>query len=312
MPPRLARGQPFHPIYAAHRKVCTVTSGTSNPHPGLLAPLMAIMLLLAASACSVSGQRMAIDLTRPAASEIHDGVDNETLMASVASVVKNLSLPLNSPLHAYFYPSREAFEIGLLTDAKWAPWAASNAAVYATGAGTYYGILIRADRFNIMPLASRVHLIAHELTHVSQFEMTGGRHTGSDQWLREGFGDWVAYWALDRLRLRSFTESRQRVLRSLQQHRSTDRFPSLGALATFRDFTTAVNQLGWLATYGQAFLATDWLIERAGQEATVDYFRRFGRSDDQEANFEAAFKLRFRDFEAEFRSRLAALAGGES
>jgi hypothetical protein len=60
-------------------------------------------------------------------------------------------------------------------------------------------------------------------------------------------------------------------------------------------------------TYGQAFLATDLLIERRGLFSVVDYFRHFTRSKDRLRNFQAAFGKDLAAFEREFTAHLERL-----
>ena len=54
----------------------------------------------------------------------------------------------------------------------------------------------------------------------------------------------------------------------------------------------------------QAFLAVDFIIERHGLPAVIDYFSRFGGSADPLANFSAAFGESRAAFEAALAARL--------
>jgi hypothetical protein len=87
------------------------------------------------------------------------------------------------------------------------------------------------------------------------------------------------------------------------------RLPDLDDLATNRDWMAQRRTAGSMATYGQAFLAVDQLVERVGHPAVVDYFRRAGASKDRHASFQASFDLSRAGFIADFRRYLAALRG---
>jgi hypothetical protein len=152
-----------------------------------------------------------------------------------------------------------------------------------------------------------VALFAHELTHVSQYELADGRRATSEQWLREGFADWVQFRATDLLSIRPYAESRRRMLQVVRRAGPVDRFPSLGMLVSNRQWVMARTELGGPATYGQAFLATDWLIERHGSDRVLAYFRRFASVDDRARNFQAVFGLPPGEFAQQFQARLASL-----
>src|SRR5262249_62084198 len=57
--------------------------------------------------------------------------------------------------------------------------------------------------------------LAHELTHVVQYQLAGGRRGRSEQWLREGMADWVACQVLERLGVSSFRDERAQVVRAV-------------------------------------------------------------------------------------------------
>jgi hypothetical protein len=233
------------------------------------------------------------------------GIDDATLLGTVARTVKQLGMPLSSPVYAYFYATAEAFELGLVTEARAERWFAKDQASFAVGVGTRYGIFLRADKLAGMSLANRVGVVAHELTHVSQFELAGGGRGAAEQWLREGVADWIRYRVIETLGLGAYAESRQRVINGLR--RSSRPFPGLRALSTNRQWTTAAMQYGSGGTYGPAFLATDWLVERFGREAVVTYFRRAGVLLDGDQAFREAFGLTLARFSEEFGVHLSAL-----
>jgi hypothetical protein len=280
-----------------------------------LGPLpISLALLLLAAGCARLAERSVVRLTLAApAPALEEGADEAALLSAVAWVlVQRLGLPLSPNVFAYFYSSREAFELGLVTDAGLETWVARDQARFAWGIGNDQGIFLRQDRLAAAPLAVRVGLVAHELTHVSQYELAGGRRGRSEQWLREGLADWVRYQVLQHFGLRSYAESKRRILEEIRRQGSLDRFPELTTLGANREWNAARAQYGAVGTYRQAFLAVDWLVERRGHDAIIDYFRRFGSVDEREGNFQAAFGVPPGEFALEFRSRLSTLLRTES
>jgi len=274
-----------------------------------IAPAWACLcILLIGGGCAAVGQRsvVRVPLQQAAPPHLSEGADTRSVLSSVAwAVVNKLGLPLSSPLNAYLYSTEEAFELGLVTDARIETWFAKDQARFAWGVGSYYGIFLREDKLATAPLLTRVGLIAHELMHVSQYELAGGRRGTSDQWLREGMAEWARFRVLEHFGLRSYAESKRRLLQEVRRAGSIDKFPSLGSLGGNREWTTTQNQSGRTATYVQAFLAFDLLLERRGSDAVLDYFRRFGRLNDRAENFQAAFGLPVGQFADEFRAWLS-------
>src|SRR2546428_5356980 len=103
---------------------------------------------------------------------------------------------------------------------------------------------------------ARAELFAHELTHVSQ-------HT------------------LELLGLRQYRESRAEIVRSIITSKMPVKFfPDLQVLPTNAGWVRSMNQLGAPSTYGQAFLAVDWLIERFARAKLLEFLGRFGLQAD--------------------------------
>jgi len=159
-----------------------------------------------------------------------------------------------------------------------------------------------------MPLLDRVSLIAHELTHVSQLEMRRGGKGHPAVWIREGHADWVKYHVLEWLEIRPYRESRaeaeRRILRSTTPVRF---FPSLVTLRDGKAWDETTNRFGGVATYGQAFLAVDLLVERFGIEKLHEFMRRFSRDDQPSTHWNQVYEVPFQQFVDEFRARLEAM-----
>jgi hypothetical protein len=138
----------------------------------------------------------------------------------------------------------------------------------------------------------------------------GGRGVPA-QWIREGHADWIKYQMLDVLGMRTYAESREEVKRAILRSNVGIRFfPALSELSRGDRWTDASVRLGWGATYGQAFLAIDWLIERYGVESLNAFMRRFAGPDDPRSHWSAVFPVDRAEFVREFRARLEQLGGG--
>jgi hypothetical protein len=271
---------------------------------------LAIWLALAvvAAGCAPAAGPSLVRVERTIPPPLPADPTDERLLATVSwALTQRIGLPLSLPVHVHFYPNQAEFERALTAEARSDSPLVKDQARYATGVGTANGIHLRGDRLASVPLEVRVALFAHELTHVSQYELAGGRRATSEQWLREGFADWVQFRTTDLLSIRPYAESRRRMVEVVRRSGPADRFPSLGMLVSNRQWVLARTELGSAATYGQAFLATDWLIQRHGSDRVVDYFRRFASVDDRARNFRAAFGHPPGEFAQEFRARLASL-----
>jgi hypothetical protein len=240
----------------------------------------------------------------PAPPRIDNYPDAFRAIASVMSRPLNLPIPRVS---LYLYPNRDAFEEGLKTEAHMSPELAHGTASVARGSGGPHKIVVNEAALVHTPWPERVRFLAHEFTHTIQFDLAGGRHGSSQQWLREGYADWVSFRVMDALGLETYGALREQRLARMRRVATLKSFPALAELSTFPEWLTARRTLGAEITYYQAFLAVELLIARHGVQAPIEYFRRYLRSDDRSANFRAAFGQDFLPFDREFAAHLRTL-----
>jgi hypothetical protein len=69
-----------------------------------------------------------------------------------------------------------------------------------------------------------------------------------------------------------------------------------------------VNRLGSPATYGQAFLAVDWLVEQYGSAKLTEFLGRFALDADPRMHWGTVFPIPYRQFGDDFRARLDGLS----
>jgi hypothetical protein len=280
--------------------------------------------------CTLSTQVFTISApAEPAPPPPYGRKDYPQALAAIASVMsRDFKLPIAN-VSVTVYPSKHSYEAGAVADAladreqlqqQLGPSATipteaefiaarQRSAVSSVALGNYRRILIDDSRAVKSSWDEWVRLLAHELTHSAQRELISGRLSSSDQWLREGFAEWVGYQVADKFGAQSFTQSRQRALDAIATARSYQTFPSLSQLARNSDWTTWSRTLGRAGTYGQSLIAVDLLIEDKGVATVVNYFRLFGKSNNREKNFRIAFGETLANFEERFHRHLAVLIG---
>jgi len=176
----------------------------------------------------------------------------------------------------------------------------------------------------------RVKTLAHELTHLVQQRLIGngpasvslpaaftefiekGIVSGNVRpslWLTEGFAEWVGYKVLDALKIQTMAKSREYALGYISAARQYQTFPSLAQLVSDQDWRTWTANLGFAATYGQAFLAVETLIRERSSADVVSYFNSFATSKNREQSFATAFGAETLAFEGKFDSQLRTLLG---
>jgi hypothetical protein len=221
-------------------------------------------------------------------------------MASAARVMsQDLGLPpVDATLH--LFEDEAAFEAALL--ARGAPAAtARDTARTMTAVGRPREILANRRRLNRLRWDARTFVMAHELAHVLQYDLTGGVRGTADQWIREGFAEWVAMRVVSRLGGPTF--GRLTAVRLRAVGRGASSLPSLTTLVTFTDWTRAADAPGDPPVYELATLAVMDLVETHGLPAVLDYFRT-SASRRPSANFERAFGTSRAAFDAHTAARL--------
>jgi hypothetical protein len=269
-----------------------------------------LVLVLAAAGCATSARTprvIAMDDIRvgPSRQAIFIGDYDRALVSIAAITERDLGLPtLRASLH--FFPDRDALRAELETQGA-PPDVARGAAAVMLAIGGPGSILVNEAAFADLNWNSRIAVLAHELAHTLQYDFAGGRRGTSDQWLREGFAEWVQAQVLDALGVMPRQDIRTRSVRWVRDTHARKGLPPLAALTTFAEWVEAHNGRARDSLYPYVFVATDFLIERHGLDAVTTYFRLFADSDDRLENFATAFDEEWRAFDAalqEYFSRL--------
>jgi hypothetical protein len=264
----------------------------------LAALALALVLALLPTAGATEPPRPALSTTLRVATAHRQAVEE------VMAVMVALGLPMPVEVDVHVYDTQAAFHRGLSQDAYVNADRVDEIAAFAAG-------LARPGRVLLHSRAARGRrewrrLMAHELTHVSQFALAGGDGR-ADQWLAEGMAERMAFEVLERLDLDTLAARRALALAAARQHPAfwTGRV-DLPALGSPREFTLRHQRDGSMATYQLSFLMADYLIARAGLPTVLDYFRRC-RTLDREKAFTLTFGQSVVAFEAEVLKHLRAL-----
>jgi hypothetical protein len=268
--------------------------------------VVALAFLTIASGCG--NRRLVLPITIDPASltppaNATNLTTHESAVRGVAAIVAGeLALPVPPEFTVYVYGSRRVFEQGLIEDARLSPPRAAELSEFAIGVGKRRQLLFNDD--SERRGREWLRLIAHEVAHVSQFELADGEGRG-EQWLAEGMAEWVAFRVLERLGVDTPARRRALARTGIRNHASLVAARlDLESFGTPRGFTTRHLKEGSLPTYQLAYLMADYLITRNGLPAVADYFRSFRTSRDRRKNFEQAFGIPLDAFEIEVLAHL--------
>jgi hypothetical protein len=227
--------------------------------------------------------------------------DYAAILAAIAErFERELSLP-RVDVTLRLYSSRQRFQQGLL-DSGYTRAAARRAAASFHAIGGASTVMVNEAELARYPWDQKVRLLAHELAHSVQYRLAGGRRGNSEQWLREGFADYVSCRITSRMGFGGFSRQRDVVLAPIADVPVGSRHVPLGELRTFAQWTAAQPRFD-VPIYAQSYVATEMLIEDKGFEALRRYFELSLPSTDADANFREAFGLRPGQFEAAFAQR---------
>lgn len=260
-------------------------------------PCTCLAIILIASACAV---RLPDPVTLPQpdarpALHLDQIYDYQGAAVAIAAVLERELGVAPFPVTVHFYPDTAAFEAALVKFGQ-DPDMARDTAEAMRAVGMRGRVLLTNDMLEPLPWRDRVRVLTHELIHALQYELTGGLRGTSEQWLREGFAEWVSLMVLDRLR-----GPELRVLRAQQltlfNRSDRARAPRLDEMVNFEQWIGVVNRRG-IAPYSQAFLTVDFLVERHGAPTIVEYLRQFASTRDRRAAFRRVFGEEPAAFEA--------------
>ena len=223
----------------------------------------------------------------------------------VVSVMRDdLGLPVPQRVSVFVYESRASFRKGLLDEGYVPADRVDEIASFAAGLARPGRVLLHAGA--TPGRLGWTRLIAHELTHVVQFNLAGGDGR-ADQWLAEGLAERVAFEVLEHLGLDSLADRRDRALVGAREHPgfAAGRV-DLAALGSPRAFTLRHQRDGSVETYQLSFLMADYLVDRYGLDVVLNYFRNC-RVMDRRRAFAHTFRQSIQQFERDVLDYLRGL-----
>ena len=265
-------------------------------------PVQVVVLTLLTACCSNRVEH--IEVVDPASNGAAAASSRaSSYQSALALVVDALGEELALPrveVSLVLFPSRRAFEQGLLQIGYTKSLARSASSFDAIGGSR--AVLVNAASTDGLPRAQRIRLLAHEVVHSLQYQLGGGVRGASEQWLREGFAEWVACRVTARLGLMRFASMREDLLAQLSQVPFGQRHAPFDKLATFPQWVEAQQRYD-VPLYAQAFIAAELLVEMRGVAAAVEYFERFKATQDSRRAFVESFGLDRAAFERAFSRR---------
>src|SRR5688500_13275795 len=238
------------------------------------APVFYFLSLLASGCAATTTGPMVISMADVRASPVRVGEwigGYDSALASIAAIMeRDLSLP---EAHAtlYFYPDRDAFRSALEAEGYDAEFA-RDAASTLSGIGGFRRVLLNDATLRWLEWPHRIALLAHELTHTVQYEFSRGQRGTSEQWLREGFAEWVEVHVLDALDFTTWNQARAIAARRVRDAARQRPAPSFSEMVTYPDWVRVIQKTGEESVYAQAFMSVDLLIQRHGLPAVIQYF----------------------------------------
>jgi hypothetical protein len=229
----------------------------------------------------------------------------ESAVRAVASVmVSEHGLPLPPRFTLFVYPTREAYAEGLAGAGLMPSLRAAEVAGHSVGLGQHQRLFINDGALRGACGRTWLGLLAHELTHLAQYELSGGRRGRSEQWLREGMAEWVAARVLERLGEDTFGRRRDRALRLVARGLRASGPPDLLELGEPHGWAAQVFRPDDRLAYPLAFLLADALIRQHGFESVIQYFRAFAQSDDRLGHFQRVLGRSIPEFVSDALARV--------
>ena len=262
----------------------------------------ALLLVLSLTSCASRPEHVEIVPSIPtgAAAGSSRTARYEAALASVLDVLESeVGLP-RVEVALVLFPNRRAFKQGLLQIGY--PESLARSASSFNAIGGARAVLVNAELVDRLPRARRIQLLAHEVVHTVQYHFSGGTRGTSEQWLREGFADWVACRVAAGLGFGSFETLRAELLERLAGAPVALSPAPFEKLATFPQWVEAQGRYD-APLYVQAFLAAELLIELHGVPAVIRYFELFKNSQDRERAFRETFGVDRASFARQFMRR---------
>jgi hypothetical protein len=244
----------------------------------------------------------------------------QALATTLDIMRRDLDLPVLQ-VSLIFLPDTRRFK-ALLLEIGYPPELARESARQMTAIGGHRTVVINQARLEREGWRGRVSILAHELGHVLQFELGGGKRGTSAQWLREGFSEWLELRVMETLDRADGAKAWRQAIENVRNPERTrvmtlggpdsypdwverihgrTRPPPLSALGSWPDWVAQLGGAAGGALYDYAFIAATVLLEEHEVPAVLRYFELFAEHQDPAANFLEAFGESEQEFEERLR-----------
>jgi hypothetical protein len=244
----------------------------------------------------------------------------QALATTLDIMERDLELP-TLEVRLIFLADTKRFK-ALLLEIGFPPQLARESARKLTAIGGHRTVLINQARLESQGWHWRVSILAHELGHVLQFDLGGGKRGTSAQWLREGFSEWLELRVMEALGHADRAKAWRQALVNVRNPARTqvmtlggpDSFPEwverahgriqvppLSALSSWPDWLAQLDGAAGRSLYDYAFIAVTVLLEEHGVPAVLRYFELFAERQDSAGNFLEAFGESEEEFEERVR-----------
>jgi hypothetical protein len=276
------------------------------------APVVGIILAMLAAGCAKSRVPVATAALRSntSPSARHNADSYPAARDAIVETFEKLGLP-RVDVELVLFPNRRSFEQGLV-ESGYSPALARSASAFSAIGGAR-AVFVNAGEVDRLDRTKRIQLVAHELVHSLQYRFGNGTRGASEQWLREGFAEWVSYRVAAQLGLASFDSLRDDLLSVLTDAPFGLQPAPFDGLVTFPQWVDAQRRYD-VPLYTQAFVAVELLIETHDVPTLVHYFEEFKTTDDyqraftdtfgeERATFDRAFARRWHETVTKYRIR---------
>jgi hypothetical protein len=254
------------------------------------APVAVVIVAMLAIGCAKSRVPVAAAAlrTNTAAPARHAADGYPAARDAIVDAFEQLGLP-RVDVELVLFPDRRSFEQGLL-ESGYSPALARSASSFSAIGGAR-SVFVNAGEVDRLDRTKRTQLVAHELVHSLQYRFGNGTRGASEQWLREGFAEWVSYRVAAQLGLASFDSLRDELLGVLTNAPFGLQPAPFDALVTFPQWVDAQRRYD-VPLYTQAFVAVELLIEMHDVPTVVHYFEQFKTTEDYQRAFADTFGVR--------------------
>lgn len=212
---------------------------------------------------------------------------------------KYFGVSLDKPVDIVLVSSQERFRNALIEVLHMSPYYAEKFAKHNRGVSSWhivsYRITNKTSKFDVYS-----H-ISHEMTHTVQRQITGtGNAPGKMTWIWEGMANVIPAKLLEEKGVMTISDRRNGWI--TYARKQTFR-PDLNLLFNQADWFKAMDLYGIDNVYNLATLAVEYLAQKKGYNAIVEYVRFAGKLPAEES-FVNAFGMTIEEFRRDFGNYL--------